>query len=78
MENNTLENGKIIKNMGKELLHGQMEENMLGNGKIIKNMDKEFLLANLAKNMKGNFHKAYTTDKAHTRFVMEDSTLENG
>ena len=78
MENNTLGNGKIIKNMDKELLQGQMEENILENGKIIKNMDKEFLLTNLAKNMKENFYEAYTADKAPTHLLMEDSTLGNG
>ncbi len=36
------ENGKIIKNMEKDFLIGEMEINIQENGKIIKNMEMEF------------------------------------
>ena len=44
MEINTLGNGKITKEMVKELILGPMERNTLGNGKITKEMVKEIIL----------------------------------
>ena len=78
MEENTLENLKMVNGTDKESKHGKMEQNTLEDLKMINGTDKELIYFLVEQNTLENLKMVNGTDKELTRGKMEQLKKASG